>query len=228
MIGIVLVTSVGLAALRIMQALPGADMSGNLSVAVLPFEDMSGNPDLAYFGEGVGGDIIAMLARVPNLAVVARSSSFQYKRRSVNLRQMGDELGAHIKQYREAWGKDTANLQEYDYMLRVLSRIAIGTPEAAERADIVLKEGLSRFPESSLLKAQQASTFIWRFARGWKVPLVEIRRASQLAREVLGDAAASPMLRLNAHVSLAYAPLAERRFEQALGRSRGRACSVAL
>ncbi len=124
-----------------------------------------------------------------------------------------------LQQFAEAWGKDHANLQEYDYLLRSLSRIAIGTPEGTDMAEAALAEGLERFPDSSLLKAQAASTVMWRFARGWsdsENPLDDIRRAGQLAREALRDPTGSPMLRLGAHVSLAYANLAERRYDQAV------------
>lgn len=124
-----------------------------------------------------------------------------------------------LQQYAEAWGKDSANLQEYDYVMRSLSQIANGTPEATEVAEAVLAEGLARFPDSSLLKAQAASTVMWRFARGWsdsEEPLEEIRRAGKLAREALSDPMASPMLRLGAYISLAYAHMVERRFDQAI------------
>jgi adenylate cyclase len=67
--------------------------SGDLSIAVLPFDDMAGKPELAYFGAGVAEDIIAMLARVPELTVAARNSSFRYRGQSVDVRQVGKELG---------------------------------------------------------------------------------------------------------------------------------------
>lgn len=64
-----------------------------ISVAVLPFNDMNRQADLAYVSEGVAEDIISMLSRVPDLAVVARSSSFTFKGQPVDVRKVGKELG---------------------------------------------------------------------------------------------------------------------------------------
>ena len=63
------------------------------SVAVLPFDDLSADQNLSYLGDGVAEDIITALSRFPDLAVVARSSSFTYKGKAVDVRQVGRELG---------------------------------------------------------------------------------------------------------------------------------------
>ena len=63
------------------------------SIAVLPFDNMGGDPALGYFGDGVAEDIISMLARAPDLSVIARNSSFTYKGRATDVRQVGKELG---------------------------------------------------------------------------------------------------------------------------------------
>jgi adenylate cyclase len=63
------------------------------SVAVLPFDDLSAAQNLGYLGDGVAEDIITALSRFPDLAVVARSSSFAYKGKAVDMRQVGKELG---------------------------------------------------------------------------------------------------------------------------------------
>ena len=173
------------------------------SVAVLPFSDMSGKSELGYFGDGVAEDIISMLARVPDLSVVARNSSFTYKSQAVDVRKVGEELGVthvlegsvrkdgdrvrivaqlvdaktgeHVwadrfdrsstdpwalqdevtgkvvaalvgekgtlkqAQYREAWGKDSTSLQEYDYYLRghdlLLNGGLEGNKQAAKALD---------------------------------------------------------------------------------------------
>jgi adenylate cyclase len=63
------------------------------SVAVLPFDDLSADQNLGYLGDGVAEDIITALSRFPDLAVVARTSSFTYKGKSVDIRQVGKELG---------------------------------------------------------------------------------------------------------------------------------------
>jgi DNA-binding winged helix-turn-helix (wHTH) protein len=62
------------------------------SIAVLPFDDLSADKSLGYLGDGVSEDIIAMLSRFPDLAVVARNSSFVYKGKPVDIRQIGRDL----------------------------------------------------------------------------------------------------------------------------------------
>ena len=63
------------------------------AVAVLPFDDMSADQNLGYLGDGVAEDIITALSRFPDLVVVARGSSFAYKGKAVDMRQVGKELG---------------------------------------------------------------------------------------------------------------------------------------
>jgi adenylate cyclase len=62
-------------------------------VAVLPFDDLNADQNLGYLGDGVAEDIITALSRFPDLAVVARGSSFAYKGKAVDMRQVGKELG---------------------------------------------------------------------------------------------------------------------------------------
>jgi adenylate cyclase len=63
------------------------------SIAVLAFTNMSGDPDQEYFSDGITEDIITGLSRFSGLFVIARNSSFQYKGRSPDIRQVGRELG---------------------------------------------------------------------------------------------------------------------------------------
>ena len=63
------------------------------SIAVLPFANMSGDPQQEYFADGVVEDIITALSRVRWLFVIARNSSFTYKGRAVDVKQVGRELG---------------------------------------------------------------------------------------------------------------------------------------
>ena len=63
------------------------------SIAVLPFVNISGDPQQGYFADGIVEDIITELSRFSDLFVVARNSSFQYKGKSVDVRQVGRELG---------------------------------------------------------------------------------------------------------------------------------------
>jgi TolB-like protein len=63
------------------------------SIAVLPFQNMSGDPEQEYFTDGMVEDITTAIARLPWLFVIARNSSFAYKGKSTDLRQVGRELG---------------------------------------------------------------------------------------------------------------------------------------
>lgn len=63
------------------------------AVAVLPFQNLSGDPQQEYFADGVVEEIITTLSRFRSLFVIARNSSFTYKGRSVEVRQIGRELG---------------------------------------------------------------------------------------------------------------------------------------
>jgi adenylate cyclase len=68
-------------------------LPGKPSIAVLPFTNMSGDPEQEYFADGVVEDIITALSRVRFLFVIARNSSFIYKGKTVDVRQVGRELG---------------------------------------------------------------------------------------------------------------------------------------
>jgi len=64
-----------------------------VSTAVLPFADMSPERDQDYFCEGIAEEIISALAKIPNLSVASRTSAFQFKGTSRDIRQIGAELG---------------------------------------------------------------------------------------------------------------------------------------
>ncbi len=63
------------------------------SIAVLPFENMGGDREQDYFVDGIADDIITGLSRIKWLLVIARNSSFTYKGKTVDVRQVGRELG---------------------------------------------------------------------------------------------------------------------------------------
>jgi len=63
------------------------------SIAVLPFENMSADPEQEYFADGMVEEITAALSRFKWLFVIARNSSFTYKGKAVNVKQVGRELG---------------------------------------------------------------------------------------------------------------------------------------
>jgi TolB-like protein len=64
-------------------------------VAVLPFNNMSGDPGQEYFADGITEEIISGLSRFPNLRVLARHTTFQYKGKSKDVRDIGREIRAN-------------------------------------------------------------------------------------------------------------------------------------
>jgi adenylate cyclase len=76
-------------------ARPAQPLPSRASIAVLPFTNLGGDPEQEYFADGVVEDIITALSRVRWLFVIARNSSFIYKNKSVDTRQIGRELGVH-------------------------------------------------------------------------------------------------------------------------------------
>jgi TolB-like protein/tetratricopeptide (TPR) repeat protein len=63
------------------------------SLAVLPFQNLSSDPEQDYFADGVVDEIITALSRFRSFAVIARNSSFVYKGRAVDVRQVAQDLG---------------------------------------------------------------------------------------------------------------------------------------
>jgi TolB-like protein/class 3 adenylate cyclase len=63
------------------------------SIAVLPFSNMSGDPEQEYFADGMVEEIITALSRIRWLFVIARNSTFTYKGRAIDVKQVGRELG---------------------------------------------------------------------------------------------------------------------------------------
>ncbi len=64
------------------------------TVAVLPFTNLSGDPEQEYFSDGLTDDIITALSRFRELFVIARNSTFRYKGKSVDVRELNSDLGA--------------------------------------------------------------------------------------------------------------------------------------
>ncbi len=72
---------------------PALSLPDKPSLAVLPFQNMSGDPEQEYFADGIVEDITTAIARLPWLFVIARNSSFTYKGKTVDVKQVGRELG---------------------------------------------------------------------------------------------------------------------------------------
>jgi tetratricopeptide (TPR) repeat protein len=63
------------------------------SIAVLPFVNMSGDPEQEYFSDGISEEIITALSKIKKMFVIARTSSFKYRGKEVDVRTVGRELG---------------------------------------------------------------------------------------------------------------------------------------
>ncbi len=72
---------------------PSLPLPDKPSIAVLPFENMSGDPEQGHFADGIVEEIITALSRFRQLFVIARNSTFTYKGRAVDVKQVGLELG---------------------------------------------------------------------------------------------------------------------------------------
>jgi adenylate cyclase len=72
---------------------PSLPLPDKPSIAVLPFQNMSGDPEQEYFADGMVEEIITALSRLRWFFVIARNSTFTYKGRAVDVKQVGRELG---------------------------------------------------------------------------------------------------------------------------------------
>src|SRR5262249_53231715 len=72
---------------------PALALPDKPSIAVLPFQNMSGDPEQEYFADGIVEEIITALSRFRQLFVIARNSTFTYKGRAVDVKQVARELG---------------------------------------------------------------------------------------------------------------------------------------
>ena len=251
------------------------------SVAVFPFDDLNADQKLGYLGDGVAEDIITALSRFPDLVVVARTSSFAYKGKAVDVRQVGKDLGVGYvvegsvrkdgdklrivsqlidtkngeevwaerfdrsgmdpwalqdeitgmivsamtgetgalkqAQYRQAWGKGAATLEEYDYYLRGHDQLMKYTKEGVERSGEIWREGLANFPSSPLLKVKLGFHHMMRvmiFASDDQP--ADVRKAGELARQVLANEHLSPQVARLAHWLMSFVLVQEKDFDGAL------------
>jgi TolB-like protein len=76
------------------EARSAAAKPAGISLAVLPFVNLSSDKEQEFFSDGMTEEITAALAKVPDLKVVARTSAFEFKGKNVNIKTMGEQLGA--------------------------------------------------------------------------------------------------------------------------------------
>jgi len=105
------------------------------SIAVLPFVNMSGDPEQEYFSDGITEEIITALSKTPELFVIARTSSFKYKGKEVDVRTVGRELGVrHVLE---------GSVRKADDKVRITAQLVdakTGNHVWAERYDRGLKD----------------------------------------------------------------------------------------
>jgi adenylate cyclase len=105
------------------------------SIAVLPFQNLNGDPAQAYLANGIVDDIITELSRFSELFVIARNSSFQYKGKAMDVRQVGRELGV-----RYVLEGSVRRIGDRIRISAQLIEAGIGTHRWAERYDRMLEE----------------------------------------------------------------------------------------
>jgi class 3 adenylate cyclase len=174
---------------EVQQPLPLPDKP---SIAVLPFQNMSGDPEQEYFSDGMVEDIITALSRFKSLFVIARNSSFTYKGKAVDVKQVGRELGVrqailldpnfavaygvatacYSWAYQEGWMKknDVGQISEGKrYALRAveLGDDALALSRAAHFFGFVLKDGgIADAIADQALAVNPNFSEAWRI-RGW-------------------------------------------------------------
>jgi TolB-like protein/thioredoxin-like negative regulator of GroEL len=92
-------------------------LSDKPSIAVLPFDNLSRDPEQEYFSDGISDDLITELSKVSGLLVIARNSSFAYKGKSTDIRDVARELGVRYVlegSVRKAAGRIRINAQLVD------------------------------------------------------------------------------------------------------------------
>ena len=239
-----------------LSAAPALTLPDRPSIAVLPFLNLSGDPTQDYFVDGVVEDIIAAMSRMSGIFVIARNSSFTYKGRAGDVKQVGRELGVRYvvegslrkaanrvritgqlvdattganlwserfegaiddifdlqdqmtanvvgaiapqlerAEIERARHKPTENLDAYDYYLRAMANLHVGTREALDEALRLFGKAIELDPEYAAAHGVAAWCYVWRKVNGWIVDReAEFAEGARLARRAVAlgenDAAA--------------------------------------
>jgi class 3 adenylate cyclase/TolB-like protein len=124
----------------------------------------------------------------------------------------GHEGAIQKDDYEEAWGKDTASLEEYDYLLRGHSYFLRWTQEDMAKARNIFQEGLAKFPDSPLMRVKIGWTYYQDWSNGWSAaPEEDLRRAHELAQDGLARPTAPPIAKWYGHYLLALTQLRYKR-----------------
>ncbi len=151
---------------------PARTLPDKPSIAVLAFQNLSGDPEQEYFADGVVEDIITALSRIRWLFVIARNSSFTYKGRAVDVKQVSRELG--VRYVLEGSVRKAAN------RVRITGQLidaAAGTQLWAERFE-------GSFDDIFELQDQVAANVVGAIAP--QLERAEIERAKRKPTENLG------------------------------------------
>jgi adenylate cyclase len=119
---------------------------------------------------------------------------------------IGGDLGLiRKKEYEQAWGKDRANLEEYDYYLRGHQLFNRLTREDTHQAIAVWQEGLNRYPNSSLLNIKLGWGYYQLVYGGWSTdPAGDLQRAFELAEQGLAGKNLAPIGKYSGHLLKAW------------------------
>jgi TolB-like protein/Tfp pilus assembly protein PilF len=78
---------------EVLPAAAESPIAPRLSIVVLPFINLSNDPEQQYFADGITGDLITDLSRIPDMLVISRYTAFTYRDKPVDIKQIGRELG---------------------------------------------------------------------------------------------------------------------------------------
>jgi TolB-like protein len=157
------------------------------SIAVLPFANLSADPEQEYFSDGVADDIITELSRDRALFVIARNSSFTYRGRSIDVKQVGRELGVRYVvegSVRRAAGRVRVTVQLIDATTgshvwadrydREVEHVFAVQDEVAEAVATAIRPAVGyaeqrrilRKPSGSLSAWEEYQRGLWHLAKG--------------------------------------------------------------
>src|SRR6478735_3310751 len=126
----------------------------------------------------------------------------------------GEKGALKQAQYRQAWRKDATTLEEYDYYLRGHEQFMRYTEQGIEQCGAIWREGLTKFPSSSLLKAKLGWHYLIRTVNFVSDdPAADIGKAGELARAVLANEHISAQVARLANWLMSHVLVRERDFE---------------
>ncbi len=203
------------------------DLPDKPSVAVLPFDNMSGDPEQAFFADGITEDLLTTLSKLRDLVVIARNSTFAYKGRAVDVRQIGRELGVRYvlegsvrkggnrvritAQLIDAQSGDHVWAERYD---RTIDDIFAVQDEITREIAVALSVKLTQGDEARLWAVHTRNTASWeQLARAlseqMKFSAEANRESRRLSRAVLAAEPDNPM----ACLTLGWALMIAARYE---------------